>query len=240
MNLIKTIAIVAFLGVPLCSSTVFAQNDAGAFDASISLGYVGTTGNTETETFNTELLLTFRSVPWVHNLKFQALGSREDDSTTAERYYLEDKSDYDLGDDQYLFILGSLTDDRFSGFDYQAAVSAGYGRYFFRRDDFSLQGFGGLGYRQNKVPDFGSEGEVIFTIGENLEWQLGVNSRLVQSFVSEIGADLTVTKFDIALESNIIGNLATRLAFQVRNNSEVPEGVEKTDTQTSISLVYTF
>ncbi len=42
------------------SKTSFAQDDEERpYDASVSLGYVGTSGNTEITTLNTEFLLTF-------------------------------------------------------------------------------------------------------------------------------------------------------------------------------------
>jgi putative salt-induced outer membrane protein len=127
-----------------------AQED--PFDASISLGYVGTTGNTRTEN-------------WTHNGKFQALGSQEDDQVTAERYYLEDKSDFNLDEAQYLYGKGTYTDDRFSGFDYQATLSAGYGRHLIRRDDFNLEAFSGVGYRENAIRNGDNVGEAVFTLG---------------------------------------------------------------------------
>ena len=56
----------------------------------------------------------------------------------------------------------------------------------------------------------------------------------------EIGNDRTVSVLELGLETNIIGDITTKIAFQARNNSDVPAGAEKTDTQTSVSLVYTF
>lgn len=208
--------------------------------ASISLGYVGTTGNTDTTTFNTEMLLTLRTENWTHNGKFQALGSQEDDVATAERYYLEDKSDYNLDENQYLYGKGTYTDDRFSGFDYQATLGAGYGRHLIRRDDFNLEAFGGVGYRENAITNGDNVGEGVFTLGENVRWTISDNAALTQSFTTDIGEELTVSKFDIGLETNIIGSITTKIAFQARHISEVPVGTEKTDTMTSVSLVYNF
>ena len=210
------------------------------WDASISFGYVGTTGNTDTTTYNLEALLKYDTMRWTHNAKFQALGAQENDAARAERYYLEDKSDFNLDADQYLFGKGSYTDDRFSGFEYQAAFSTGYGRYLLRNDTFNLQGFGGVGYRQNDIINAGSEGEVILSLGENFAWEISDSSSLIQSVTSEIGDELTVTRFEIGLESNIIDRIATKINFQARNTSKVPLGNKKTDTQTSVSLVYTF
>ena len=98
----------------------------------------------------------------------------------------------------------------------------------------------GLGYRENDVIDGETEGEGIITLGENFAWAISPNSALVQSFISDVGEELTVSKFEIGLQSNIIDRIATKIAFQARNISEVPAGNKKTDTQTSVSLVYSF
>src|SRR5688500_15485215 len=92
------------------SGTVLAQTDPS--EASIALGYVGTTGNTDTTALNAEVLLTYRTVRWTHNAKFQGLAAEDDSVTTAERFYLEEKSDYALDERQYLFGKGSYNDDR--------------------------------------------------------------------------------------------------------------------------------
>ena len=231
----RTLLVIALLA----SANAMAQ-DEKPYEASVSLGYVGTTGNTETTTFNAEVLLTYTVERWVHSAKFQGLGSQENSRAKAERYYLEDKSDFSLDEDQFLFVKGNYTDDRFSGFTYQAAVAAGYGRYFVRNDKCSLQGFGGVGYRQNDIINAGSQGEAIISIGENLAWQISSGAALTQSFTSEIGNELTVSRFEIGLESQIIDRIATKIAFQARNTSEVPAGNKTTDTQTSISLVYAY
>jgi putative salt-induced outer membrane protein len=236
---ISLIGAIAALQLSVSAGSVFAQEER-AYDASISLGYVGTSGNTKTKTFNTEGLYALRTTNWTHNIKFQALGSSDGDTTEAERYYLEDKSDYNLNDDAYLFGKGTYTVDRFSGFDSQFSASAGYGRYLFRQDRLNIQGYGGVGYRENKVRGTENIGETIISLGESLEWDISDTSRLVQNFSSEIGEDITVTKFEVGLESNIVGNIVTKIAFEARNISEVPVGTKKTDTLTSISLVYTF
>lgn len=222
----------------LASTTLMAQED--PFTASVALGYVGTTGNTDTTTFNTEVLMTLRTENWTHNGKFQGLGSQEDDVATAERYYLEEKSDYNLDENQYLYGKGTYTDDRFSGFDYQAMLGTGYGRHLIRRDNFTLQAFGGIGYRENAITNGPNVGEGVFTLGENVTWQISDNAALTQSFTTDIGEELTVSKFDIGLETNIVGSITTKVAFQLRNISDVPPGTEDTDTMTSVSLVYNF
>tara|TARA_R110000772_G_scaffold210339_2_gene320880 strand:+ start:188 stop:910 length:723 start_codon:yes stop_codon:yes gene_type:complete len=222
-------------------NTAVAQGDERPYDASVSLGYVGTTGNTEITTLNTKFLLTYREADWTHNFEFSGLSSRENGVGKAERYFIGDKSDYALmNEDQYLYVQASYTDDRFSGFDYQALASIGYGQYFIRDERFTLEGFTGVGYRQNDTKLTGVEGEAVFTLGEGFDWELSETSSFTQSFTAEIGDKRTITKFEVGLVSNIMGRIATKIAFEARNTSDVPPGIEKTDTQTSISLVYTF
>jgi len=225
----------------LAASTTqaFAQEEKN-YDASVAFGYVGTSGNTDTDTYNMELLFNLNTERWLHSMKFQALGSQENAQAKAERYYLENKSDFNLDENQYLFLKGTYTDDRFSGFEYQATVSGGYGRHLIRNDRFELQGFGGVGYRENNIINGGSEGEVIFTLGEEFNWAISDNAALTQSFNTEIGDERTVSVLELGLETNIIGDITTKVAFQARNNSEVPVGRKKTDTLTAISLVYSF
>ena len=43
------------------SAAAWAQTPPKPFEGSVALGYVGTTGNTDTTTFNTEMLATLRS-----------------------------------------------------------------------------------------------------------------------------------------------------------------------------------
>lgn len=211
------------------------------YDASASVGYVGTSGNTDVTTLNTEFLMTYFDENWTHNFVFNTLSSRQDGNARAERYFIRNKSDYALmNEDQYLYAQASYTDDRFSGFDYQAAVSVGYGQYFLRGDGLDLQGFAGLGYRQNDSKTTGSEGEAVLTLGEELDWVISETSSLTQALTFEIGDKRTITTFEIGLESDIVDRISTRIAFQYRNNSDVPPGIKNTDTQTSISLVYTF
>ena len=91
-----------------------------------------------------------------------------------------------------------------------------------------------------KFQGLGTEGEIMFTLGHNLAWRISETARLTQSFLSDIGDEVTVSRFEVGLESNIIDRLATKIAFQARNNSKVPVGNKKTDTLSSVSLVYSF
>lgn len=236
----RVFLLTSVVGLLLSPLVAYSQEREPGSEGSASLGYVGTTGNTESQTFEAQLRYIQRNDNWVHTAEFQGLYTEQETITSGERYFLQGKSDYKFEEDHYLFGKASYTDDRFTGFDYQATVSAGYGHYFYNRDDFLLEAFSGLGYRYNEIPDTDSEGEAILALGENLEWEFTDTTSMTQSLVSEVGEDLTVTRFEIGLVSTLIGQLATKIAFQARHISDVPPDRETTDTQTSVSLVYEF
>jgi len=57
-------------------------------------------------------------------------------------------------------------------------------------------------------------------------------------FLVETGSDNTYLQNDIGLEVSINGALALRLGYQVRHNSDVLPGTEKTDTLATVGLIY--
>jgi putative salt-induced outer membrane protein len=65
---------------------------------------------------------------------------------------------------------------------------------------------------------------------------LWTNRLLVES-----GSDNTFTQFNTALAVAMNAKLSLSLGFEVRHNSDVPQGVaENTDTVTTANLVYNF
>lgn len=69
---------------------------------------------------------------------------------------------------------------------------------------------------------------------------MSANAVFMQSISTEIGSDSTISRSESALSSDIVGNLAMKLALNIKHQSEVPVGNEKTDTETSMTIVYKF
>jgi len=72
----------------------------------------------------------------------------------------------------------------------------------------------------------------------NLEHQLTDTTKIVDRFLIESNSDNTYMQNDLGLEVTITGSLGLRLAYQVRHNTDVRPGVEKTDTLTTVGLIY--
>ncbi len=205
------------------------------------VGFVATTGNSETESFNARFALRNEAYPWRHETRLEALRSSDEDETTAERYLFAHKSDYRFGENRYLFGTVRYEDDRFSGYDYRISETFGYGRRVYEEPGVSLDleaGFGG----RHSLPEESDEreDEVILRGAGNLIWQISPSARFTEQLFVESGDRNTFTESVSALKLKINGNLATKLSYTVRHNTDVPEYTENTDTISSVTLVIDF
>ncbi len=205
------------------------------------LGIVATSGNTETQTYNAKIKAENERDQWHHKLAFEALNSSNNQVTTAERYNLSGQSNYKLSDTRYLYGMLAYEDDRFSGYDYRVSESLGYGASVIKREGLQLDIEVGLGARQSKLDDTGdSENEGVVRLAGNLAWEISETSRFTEELTSEIGEEATITKSVTGLKSQINGSLAMKLSYTIKHTSKVPAGIEKTDTETAVTLVYGF
>ncbi|MCW8933597.1 MAG: DUF481 domain-containing protein [Gammaproteobacteria bacterium] len=208
--------------------------------ASAELGFVMTSGNTETETLNAKANVSTDRTQWRHKAEITALKSSDDISTTAEKYTLMGKSDYKLEGKNFLFGVITYDDDKFSGYDYRATEAIGYGRRVIEETDMTLDLEVGPGARQSKLDSGETDSEGILRAAATFDWTISKTSKFSEALTVEAGEDVTVTKSVTSLASQIEGNLSMKITFTYKNTSEVPVGVEETDTETAITLVYNF
>lgn len=208
------------------------------------LGFVSTTGNTDTTTIKSRAKAEGDWEVWRNTTAFDSLNTKEDDSRSAEKYFISNKTDYKFSDVSYVFGFVSYDDDRFSGFDYQATLSAGYGRTLLSNiDNMSLSLEAGPGYRISKVEDESMDDdqeEVILRAYGNYEWQLSDSAQFGQELTVEGGDENTISKSITSLKTTIVGKLALKVAYTVKYTEEVPPENDHADTETSITLVYSF
>ena len=213
------------------------------------LGFLMTSGNSETESVNAKLDLNYETARWRHNGHIAALYNAEETETesgesemetSAEKYLVSAKTGYKFTENNYAFLTGTYEDDRFSGYDYQTSVSAGYGRRIFKTDRMLLEMEVGPGYRYNRLNDGGEEQEAILRGYVLFTSKLTENSGFRQELSVETGADQTVTKSISSVKAQVIGALSMKASFMAEHTSSVPEDTEKTDTETALTLVYSF
>lgn len=209
-----------------------------SWHAAAELGFIKTSGNTETETLNAKFGAETSYLLWTHKLQLEALKSAADDLRSAEKYRAEAQSDYALSDTSYAFGLANWENDNFNGLNYQAAAVIGYGFKALDTDTLKLNLEVAPGYRITEDENNNTEEDAIVRLAEIFAWKISETSTLDQSLKVETGDSNTETRFGLALTNQINGSLSMKVGYNITHNSDVPAGTDKTDRETAITLVY--
>jgi putative salt-induced outer membrane protein len=212
-------------------------------------GLVISSGNTETETANAKVAVAHERDKWKNSFGLSALYASDDIGATAQRWEAIAQSDYNFSPKTFWFGAGRYEDDRFSGFEYQATISTGLGRKFIDTDRTKFVGTAGVGYKVFETRDAfdeagllieegAREDDIIFRGTLDFDHKLTDTTTLIDKFIVEAGADNTFYQNDLALQVRIYSALALAVGYSVRHNTDPPIGFEKTDTLTTVNLVY--
>lgn len=213
-------------------------------------GLVLSSGNTETETANARLNLAREKGHWKNQFGLAGLYASDDVGATAQRWEVFGQSDYNFTPKDFWFGAARYEQDEFSGFEYQATVSAGLGRKFINTDVTRFIGTAGVGYKFLETRDafdevtgvLLEEGEAdregVFRATLDFDHKFTQTTAAIDKFIVEAGADNTFVQNDIALQVKMNAVLALSVGYSVRHNTDPPIGFEKTDTLTTVNLVY--
>ena len=222
--------------------------DKSPWKSSVELGFIKTTGNTETQTTALKADAVYEVEKWRHTGHAEGYGQQSEDATTgetavsAERYELSGKSDYKFSELDYAFGQIKLKKDRFSGFEYENSLSVGYGRKAIKQDNMELDLEIGPGVRFYKPDNAESQDEALLVLAAKYWWAITDNSKFLQDFNFDIGEEYTDSKSVTGIQANINKTLALKFTYTIRHKSEVPDPAttEKTDTEAAMTLVYNF
>lgn len=213
-------------------------------------GLVLASGNTSSKTGNVKFDLASTVDQWKHAFGGSGIYAAADDETTGQRWEAHEQSDYNFSAKSFWFGAGRYEDDRFSGFDYQATLSTGLGRHFIDNDTTKFSGTAGVGYKifatRDAFDDTGtvllqkgeSDNEVVFRGTLDLSHALTGTTKLLDKFLVESGSNNTFVQNDIGIQVQMTDVLALAAAYSVRYNTDPPIGFGKTDTLTTLNLVY--
>ena len=206
------------------------------------LGYVQTSGNTDTSALNLALEFTYEEEHWRHRLGASALRSEKDNVVDAQRYTFGAQTDYKFNDRSYVFGALRYDADKFAAYDPVSTVSVGYGHTLIDNGAHYLLGEIGLGYRHQEEALTGATSNDAIVRGRiDYRWAVSETTEFANLFLVEAGSDNTFLQNDTSLSVAINSAFAVKAAFQVRHNTDLPPGVlDDTDTQFTTNLVYNF
>ncbi len=234
--------LIIILFIPLVSNAADNdEEDQGVWKGEGELGFTSTSGNTDSENLNARLGVAREEGKWKHAADLRAIKNTTEDETTADSLVFREKSEYKLGEKSYAFGQLRYEDDEFSGYDYQTSISFGLGSRYIENEQHLLDASIGLGYRSIKDSATGESEEDAIITGEVIyAYKISETATFTQTFFVESGDENTHSESDTGLKTQIAGNLASKIGYLVKHNSDVPPGIDKTDEIISVSLVYSF
>ncbi|NNF15804.1 MAG: DUF481 domain-containing protein [Gammaproteobacteria bacterium] len=231
--------VVALLCVIFVQAFVVAD-DGGPWSAKAGLGFLSTSGNSDTTNLNASLNIGYDLQRWHHKLGLLVIGAESNGVSTAERYVIDYKAKWDLHDYDYIFGGVNYDKDKFSGVDSSLSETIGYGRRILNNDVHVLNAEIGIGFRQQDFADGTDDSSGIIKLAGDYQYTISETSAFTQTLSIEIGGDNTFTQSVSGINAKLRDALALVFSFTIKNNSDVPAGLDKTDTFTAINLEYTF
>ena len=214
------------------------END--PLEGAASLGYLATSGNSDSENVNAAFSVKWQPSAWSHEFKVSAVKAETNGVKSADAQFASYAGRREFGEKSFLFAVMDWQSDEFSAYDSQLSETVGYGRHLVATNRHTLDIEIGGGARQADLRTGESQDESIVRGAIEYTWDFSETAGFAQSFVVESGSSNTRSESLSELRADIVGDLNLVISYRVRNNSDVPVGLEKTDRFTAISLEYGF
>jgi putative salt-induced outer membrane protein len=215
----------------------------GVFEGWTGQGEIGatnSTGNTKSTGVAIAIGLNKETTHWRHGLKAAVDYQRDNGVTSKDRYFAGYEGNYKFSDRFYAVGTLSWEKDRFAGYDRRFSESLGLGYTVIDSKDFKLSLEGGPALRQTEYITGLSESTFAGRAAANMLWQISDGVALTENFVSFFDSNDTTLQSTTALTAKLIGALSARASFYISNESNPPLGLEKTNTTSRLTLVYSF
>lgn len=214
----------------------------------VEFGVIATTGNTDSSALKGKATIKQDFRAWKNKYEMDTLYKRDRyegvSETTAQKVFLSAQSDYKLSaENTSIFVFGSYTDDRFSGYDYQNTIAIGYSRRLFSHPNAFLDYNIGPGYSFNRTDEGNKEDSIIVHLEAEYECRFSSEVKFTQTLGSDLaleGHKNTLSKSETAISAKLRDNLSMKAAYSITHNSVVLDSRERTDSTTSMTLAYSF
>ncbi len=268
---LKLLLPLIFLTVPLAAMADDSNNHPGDWTGTGELGLALTRGNTKSESLNAKLNFNKEDATWKDNFYLTALRnkgevtvsrvvdgeevSRDVYQATANRFEGGASIGYKLSPRDYIITAARYEKDDFAAYQWQAALSVGYGYIAIKNPDTELSFEAGPGYKRvQPVDQFiisgdppvqttitpASEGELIGRGLMNFSHKFNAATSIEDKFLIEAGSDGRFAQNDLGLVVKMNDRLALKVAHQLRYNSSIAPGTKHSDQLLTTNLVYSF
>ncbi|WP_373924705.1 YdiY family protein [Duganella sp. CY15W] len=225
--------------------------NAHGWNTSAELGAISTSGNTVGTSVTGKIDAKQELPDWSN--EYILAGYFKDEQVTndagqkvrersAQRYSASAKAGYKLLHDDHgkLFALATHVDDRFGAYTRYSTVGVGYGTQTYQSENHTLDVEIGPGYFRGVRSEGETESGMTVRGAANLKWKLSDSAQFSQNVSVERGTSNVHSMAETALRTKINSTMQMKAAFNIRNDTNVPADKKNTDTQTSVTLVYSF
>jgi putative salt-induced outer membrane protein len=230
----------------LCAAgNVFADDEVKSFSMDGEFGFIATTGNTETTSIKGKLSAHQELTQWSNDFIVETLYKKDEvndvEQTTAQKYFLSGQGNFKLENpDHRLFGFTSYEDDRFSSYNYQATLASGWSQKMWEDDASKFSYSVGPGYSFAQTNEGVDQNELIVRAALDYQWKISDTAIFKQLLSTEVGSDNTKSKSETSLSAQISGDLSLKVSLILDHNSNVVDDIDNLDTQTAVTLVYSF
>lgn len=233
----------AVIGVAIAAPAAFAQEatEDNGWSGTGELGLALSKGNTDSQTLIGKLGLAREDALWKHEAGLALLYGKQDDLESAYRYEAFGKSNRHLGERSYVFGSGRTERDHFTAYEYQWTVAVGYGHEVIKEEATHLNFEIGPGYRWSKLQDVRvHENSGVVRGSMDFGHQFNASTSIYDTLLIEAGADNTFARNDLGVLVKMSDALALKAGVEVRHNTDALPGIKRTDTLTTVNVVYGF
>ena len=216
---------------------------------SAEVGAITTSGNTAgtsvTGRFEVLQDLPLWSNEYTGNGYFKEDRTRVDGEETtqrsAQRYQVGAKAGYKLLEENAtLFVLANHSEDKFGAYTRSSSLGVGHGFRWYQSSNKTLDMEAGPGYFSATRATGEKENGLVLRGRAAFRWKLSDNAAFAQMLTVERAGWNTHSTSETSLSTRINGSMQMKAAFSAINDSSVPADKQNTDTQTSVTLVYSF
>ncbi len=215
------------------------------------LGFASARGNSSTESFNGRLNLQYSQEDWIHGLDVFGLRSSAEyrdtatgqdlRRTTANRYAMGANSALQLAEHRQVTGAMRYEQDDFGKYSWLQTASLGYGSRVVDGERTRLDMQIGPGFRRAHNPiDNETESGPIARGFIGLKYALTENTELANTLLVESGSHNTYAQNDLGVSVAMNSHLALKAGLQARHNTDVEGDRKRTDTLTTMNVVYRF
>ena len=197
-------------------------------------------GNTKRQAASLSAKLKYVKDDMENTTKFTARTSKEDRVRTNEEYQINNQTNYNFTDSDYLFFEAEYVNDRFSGFEYRISELLGYGRKIIKSDDLNISTEISAGGRQSSLTDGSSENSLLGKLTAKGDWKITNTITFEQEFSSSFGSDAVISTSDSALKTKLMEALYLKINYNLQHIDNVPANKKQLDSLMSVGVGYEF